>query len=43
MFKLVRVLENVQLKGSKGWMNEGVRKGITFNTQYKAALKKYVY
>lgn len=25
MFKLVRVLENVQLKGAKGWMNEGVR------------------
>lgn len=26
MFKLVRVLENVQLKGSKGWINEGVKK-----------------
>lgn len=25
MFKLVRVLENVQHKGAKGWTNEGVK------------------
>ena len=54
MFKLVRVLENVRLKGAKGWMNEGVRgkeESIYIQqciikrkiTQCKLALKKYVY
>lgn len=49
MFKLVRVLENVQLKGSKGWINEGVKKeGDYFQqciikkrtTQYKTSSKE---
>lgn len=55
MFKLIRVLENVQLKGAKGCMNEGIRgkKGSNYIrqcifkkkniTQYKPALMKYVY
>lgn len=54
MFKLVRVLENVQLKGAKGWMNEGVRGKVESNsaylkmkiiiiTQCKPALMKYIY
>lgn len=55
MFKLVRVLENVQHKGAKGWTNEG-EKGFKEEsndiqqytpkgkiTQCKPALMKYVY
>lgn len=33
MFKLVRVLENVQHKGGKGWMSEGV-KGFKEESNY---------
>lgn len=39
MFKLVRVLENVQLKGAKGWMNEGVREKEESNVIQQCILK----
>lgn len=40
MFKLVRVLENVQLKGAKGWMSDRVKGKEESNYIQQCIIKK---